>query len=116
MRYQIRNLFQTFLLIILLLQSGLAQGSRFVSSYPCQDLQKSCEDKKGQVIDGVYIEPECWEYSYTKTCSYPSKDDDTGLVFQDKFLLILLPFVLAAFKLRFASNHDKHSLVFDTQY
>jgi len=75
MRYQIRNLFQTFLLIILLLQSGLAQGSRFVSSYPCQDLQKSCEDKKGQVIDGVYIEPECWEYSYTKTCSYPSKDD-----------------------------------------
>lgn len=41
---------------------------------------------------------------------------DTGLIFQDKFSLILLPFVLATFKPRFVSNHDKHSLVFDTRY
>ncbi len=41
---------------------------------------------------------------------------DTGLIFQDKFSLILLPFLYVAFKRHFANNHDKHSLVFDTQY
>lgn len=40
---------------------------------------------------------------------------DTGLIFQDKFLLILLPFLSVAFKRHFVNNHDKHSLVFDNQ-
>ena len=40
----------------------------------------------------------------------------TGMIFQDKFLLILLPFLLVVFKPHFVNNHDKHSLVFDIQY
>ena len=43
-------------------------------------------------------------------------EDDTGLIYQDKFSLILLPFLYVAFKRHFVNNHDKHSLVFDTQY
>ena len=44
-----------------------------------------------------------------------TKFEDTGLIFQDKFLLILLPFLSVAFKRHFVNNHDKHSLVFDNQ-
>jgi uncharacterized protein YjbI with pentapeptide repeats len=40
----------------------------------------------------------------------------TGLIYQDKFSLILLPFLYVAFKRHFVNNHDKHSWVFDTQY
>jgi len=42
------------------------------------------------------------------------EDKDTGLIFQDIFSLILLPFLPLAFKWHFVNNHDKHSLVFDT--
>ena len=41
---------------------------------------------------------------------------NTGLIYQDKFSLILLPFLYVAFKRHFVNNHDKHSWVFDTQY
>jgi hypothetical protein len=40
----------------------------------------------------------------------------TGLIYQDKFSLILFPFLYVAFKQHFVNNHDKHSWVFDTQY
>ena len=40
----------------------------------------------------------------------------TGLIYQDKFSLILLPFLYVVFKRHFVNNHDKHSWVFDTQY
>jgi len=33
----------------------------------------------------------------------------TGLIYQDKFSLILLPFLYVAFKRHFVNNHDKHS-------
>ncbi len=36
--------------------------------------------------------------------------------YQDKFSLILFPFLYVAFKQHFVNNHDKHSWVFDTQY
>ena len=65
------------------------------------------------------------DYSYNLwTLTELRKDDpiayldvivDTGLIFQDKFLLILLPFLSVAFKRHFVNNHDKHSLVFDNQ-
>ena len=44
------------------------------------------------------------------------KTEYTGLIYQDKFSLILLPFLYVAFKRHFVNNHDKHSWVFDTQY
>ena len=43
-------------------------------------------------------------------------NDYTGLIYQDKFSLILLPFLYVVFKRHFVNNHDKHSWVFDTQY
>ncbi len=50
------------------------------------------------------------------TARNPLRKLDTGLIFQDKFSLILFPFLYVAFKQHFVNNHDKHSWVFDTQY
>jgi hypothetical protein len=47
---------------------------------------------------------------------YEREGIDTGLIFQDKFLLILLPFLLQLFKLHFVNNPGIHSLVFYNQY
>ncbi len=47
----------------------------FVSSYPCTDSGTYCTSSGERVIDGVKVYRDCWEWVYTKTCSYPSKND-----------------------------------------
>jgi conjugal transfer mating pair stabilization protein TraN len=52
-----------------------AYGGRFTSRYPCRDGVKTCVSKGERVVDGFKITKDCWEWSYLKTCQYPSKDD-----------------------------------------
>ena len=50
-------------------------GSRFTSQYGCTDISKSCVSSGTRVVDELEVHRDCWEWSYTKQCNYPSKDD-----------------------------------------
>ena len=50
-------------------------GSRFSSNYPCSDQGKICVSSGMRVVDGFEVSRPCWEWSYVKTCQYPSKND-----------------------------------------
>lgn len=50
-------------------------GDRFTSSYPCSDIGKVCTSTGTKTVDGFQVTKDCWEWSYTKTCNYPSKND-----------------------------------------
>lgn len=63
------------ILILLLLYSTNALASRFISAYPCKDEDRVCEVSGEKIIDGIKVTRDCWQYSYRKTCNYPSKDD-----------------------------------------
>ena len=55
---------------------AIAQGGkRFTSSYPCSDAVKTCVSKGARIVDGFEVHRDCWEWSYVKTCNYPSKND-----------------------------------------
>jgi hypothetical protein len=68
-------------LVIQLLLTGIAtfsifaSGIRFASHYPCQEEKKVCLASGVRTIDGFEVYKDCWEYSYEKTCHYPSKND-----------------------------------------
>lgn len=50
-------------------------GNRFTANYPCSDAVKTCVSKGERTIAGLEVSRECWEWSYSKTCNYPSKND-----------------------------------------
>lgn len=48
-------------------------GQRFISNHPCSDTGKVClSGAATRHIDGFDVYRDCWEWSYTKTCNYPS--------------------------------------------
>ena len=62
-------------LIILNLGAVVQAGKRFTSSYPCSEAAKTCVSSGTKIVDGFAVTKDCWEWSYIKTCNYPSKDD-----------------------------------------
>ncbi len=50
-------------------------GNRFASHYPCSDSVKTCVSSGIRIVDGFEVHKDCWEWSYTKTCNYPSRND-----------------------------------------
>jgi len=64
---------------IILMLSGFevaVAGKRFISSHPCSDTAKVCVSGGGtRNIDGFEVYRDCWQWSYTKTCNYPSKNN-----------------------------------------
>ena len=50
-------------------------GNRFRSDYPCSDQGKICVSSGMRVVDGFEVSRPCWQWSYVKTCQYPSKND-----------------------------------------
>ena len=65
------------IIIPLLIQfsGGVQAGNRFISSYSCQDAVKTCASSGVRIVDGFSVHRDCWEWSYVKTCNYPSSDD-----------------------------------------
>ena len=55
--------------------SHAAANNRFASNYPCSDSVKTCVSTGTRIVDGFEVHKDCWEWSYTKTCNYPSKND-----------------------------------------
>ncbi|WP_410250278.1 conjugal transfer protein TraN [Candidatus Trichorickettsia mobilis] len=50
-------------------------GNRFTSSYSCSDAVKTCVSSGARIVDGFSVTKDCWEWTYYKTCNYPSRDD-----------------------------------------
>lgn len=68
----------TYLIILsmMLFDIGLAlAGNRFASNYHCYDSGKVCVDSGSKTVEGFEVTRPCWQWSYTKTCSYPSRND-----------------------------------------
>ena len=56
------------------LQVSLAD--RFISKYQCTDTGRYCSGGGGaKEVDGFKVTRDCFEYSYTKRCNYPSRND-----------------------------------------
>jgi len=64
-----------FLLILTLAMTAHGSGSRFSSGYSCSDGSKSCQSTGIRTVEGFQVHKSCWEYSYPKTCNYPSKNN-----------------------------------------
>ncbi len=61
--------------IMILGMNFVVEAAKFTSSHPCSDLVKTCLSRGSRVIDGLEVTRDCWEYSYQKTCDYPSKNN-----------------------------------------
>ena len=68
----------SFIITILILLTQISHaraGNRFTSSYSCSDAVKTCVSSGTRIVDGFSVTKDCWEWSYYKTCNYPSRDD-----------------------------------------
>jgi len=54
----------------------VALGARFnPGNHTCSNDYRVCNNKGIRTIDGFAVYRDCWEYSYTKTCNYKSKNN-----------------------------------------
>ena len=66
----------TMIILVTQIISHAGAGNRFTSSYSCSDTGRVCVSGGGtRKIDGFDVYRDCWEWSYYKTCNYPSKND-----------------------------------------
>lgn len=63
------------IIVVSLVMMVKIEAASFVSNYPCSDTVKTCLSSGVRIIDGVEVNKDCWEYSYQKTCNYPSQDN-----------------------------------------
>jgi Type-1V conjugative transfer system mating pair stabilisation len=70
-----RLLYLLFIIQFVLANNFALAGNRFNSSYSCIDSGKHCVSSGMRKVDGFEVHRDCWEYSYQKTCNYPSKDN-----------------------------------------
>jgi hypothetical protein len=77
MQVTMRKLISFIITIITLLTqiSYVEGGNRFTSSYSCSDAVKTCVSSGTRIVDGFSVTKDCWEWTYYKTCNYPSRDD-----------------------------------------
>lgn len=73
MRVEVMKVFLLVCLLVIV-RTTLADN-RFTSSYPCTDTAKTCISSGEKEIDGFKVRRDCWEWAYTKSCDYPSKND-----------------------------------------
>jgi hypothetical protein len=66
----------TLIIVIFLLSFSTIQAdSRFSSTYSCSDASKYCVSKGTRTVEGFTVTPDCWQWAYSKTCNYPSKNN-----------------------------------------
>ncbi len=66
-------------------QKTFAAGSKFQGSWrtsaggtgtvACADSGRTCAESGEKTIGGYKVSKPCWRYTYTKTCSFPSRND-----------------------------------------
>jgi len=71
-----KNQLVVICLVIFCLFASIANaGNRFSSKYSCSDIGKTCISSGTREVDGLKVHRDCWEWSYVKSCNYPSKND-----------------------------------------
>jgi hypothetical protein len=69
----------TYSIVISLLTAlpfSIALAARYTPSQsPCSDSVKTCTASGERIVDGFKVTKDCWEWSYIKTCTFPSKND-----------------------------------------
>ena len=61
--------------ILILLALRIEAGERFTSNHSCVNGNKICVSSGERIVDGFKAHKDCWEWAYSKTCNYPSKDN-----------------------------------------
>jgi len=61
--------------ILITLTPGVASSDEFSATVPCTDEDKICVSSGIRQIDGHNVHRDCWEWRYSKTCDYQSKND-----------------------------------------
>ena len=74
MSFAMKHLIIIFTYFSLLILNASA-ATRFTSNYPCQENGRTCVSSGVRTVDGFQVHKDCWEYSYSKTCNYPSKNN-----------------------------------------
>lgn len=78
MQFKIKNtltiLLRTMALVIIM-SSSVKSGTRFSSGYSCSDTGRTCLSSGTRIVDGFAVHKDCWEWSYTKSCNYPSRNN-----------------------------------------
>lgn len=68
-------------ILSLMLVISSTGANAFQSRYSCTDSSRYCSQGAGyRMVDGMNIYRDCWEYTYTKTCNVPSKNDCGPLI------------------------------------
>lgn len=62
---------------------------RSQEKFICNDSVHLCrQGKEKRIVDGVWVEKDCWQYGYSKTCNFPSKDDCLKYINNSKCQLV----------------------------
>ena len=61
--------------VLIIITSGAASSDEFSATVPCTDEGKICVSSGIRQIDGHNVHRDCWEWRYSKTCDYQSKND-----------------------------------------
>lgn len=67
--------FLSLIIIHFGLMNLVIADTRFKSSYTCNDVSRRCIDSGEKEIAGFKVSRDCWQWSYSKRCNYPSKND-----------------------------------------
>jgi hypothetical protein len=70
------QIIRTLIVISVMIIGANAYASRFsvLSPYSCSDSVKTCQSRGEREVDGMKVSKDCWQWSYVKTCNYPSKN------------------------------------------
>lgn len=63
------------IIVIAINEIQAAKYIRFKSRYNCEDSTRKCTSRGKRIIEGLEAERDCWDWSYSKVCDYPSVDD-----------------------------------------
>ena len=64
------------LLLLSIVSLNIARAdSKFASTVSCSDAVKTCVSTGIREVEGFQVYRDCWDWSYVKTCNYPSKND-----------------------------------------
>ena len=65
-----------WLYVVTIGASPAVMAARFTpTTEVCTDSAKICVDNAPRIIDGLKVTRDCWGWTYSKTCKFPSKDN-----------------------------------------
>jgi conjugal transfer mating pair stabilization protein TraN len=63
------------IIILTVFAFNASADTRFNSKHSCSNSTKTCTSSGTREVDGYMVHRDCWDFAYTKTCNYPSKNN-----------------------------------------